>query len=92
MEVDIPQLLSDMCYRYWVIGTLVFPAILFHWYRWLDARYVGLATQTIVKKLLLDQFVISPPILAIFYILMSAMEGKDDLFQEMRYNYKRSKY
>ena len=24
--------------RYWVIGTFVFPVILHHWYRWLDAR------------------------------------------------------
>ena len=70
--------------RYWIIGTFVFPVILFHWYKWLDARYVGLAAQTIIKKMLLDQFVISPPILAIFYVLMSVMERKDDIFSELR--------
>merc|ERR1719422_340364 len=56
--------------RFWVIGTFVFPVILFHWYKWLDARFVGAAAKTIVQKLLLDQFLISPPILAIFYVLM----------------------
>ena len=67
-----------------MIGTFVFPVVLFHWYKWLDARFVGAAAKTIVQKMLLDQFVISPPILVTFYILMSIMEGRDDIFTECR--------
>ena len=58
--------------------------ILYYWYLWLDARYVGQAAVTIVKKMLLDQFVISPPILITFYTLMSIMEGREDITQELR--------
>ena len=68
-----------------MIGTFVFPVILFHWYRWLDARFVGAAAKTILQKLFLDQFVISPPILATFYVLMSVMERRDDILLECRY-------
>ena len=60
------------------------PVILYYWYLWLDARYVGQAALTIVKKMLLDQFVISPPILITFYTLMSIMEGREDITQELR--------
>ena len=70
--------------RYWILGTLVLPVILYYWYLWLDARYVGQAAVTIVKKMLLDQFVISPPILITFYTLMSLMEGREDLTKELR--------
>ena len=72
------------CCRYWILGTLVLPVILYYWYLWLDARYVGQAAVTIVKKMLLDQFVISPPILVTFYVLMSIMERRDDIFKECR--------
>ena len=73
--------------RFWVIGTFVFPVILFHWYKWLDARFVGAAAKTIVQKMLLDQFLISPPILVTFYVLMSIMERRDDIFTECRSAY-----
>ena len=63
----------------------MFPMVLYHWYLWLDARFLGTAVSTIGKKLLLDQFVISPPILVAFYICMSLMERKDDIFKECRY-------
>lgn len=37
-------------------------------YRWLDKKYVGTSAKIIVKKLLLDQFVITPPLLVIFFV------------------------
>ncbi|XP_023334090.1 mpv17-like protein [Eurytemora carolleeae] len=70
--------------RYGVLGTFVFPNILFRWYKWLDKRFVGTSLSIIGQKMLLDQFVISPPILAIFYTGMSIMEGKPDIFTECR--------
>ena len=50
-----------------------------HW-----SRFVGQAAATIAQKMVLDQFLISPPILATFYLLMSLMERREDVFQEMR--------
>ena len=76
--------------RYWVLGTLVLPVILYYWYLWLDARFVGQAAVTIIKKMLLDQFLISPPILVTFYTLMSVMEGREDVTKELRW--KRTTY
>ena len=70
--------------RYWIAGTLVLPVFLFYWYRWLDARFVGQATVTLIKKIALDQFVMSPPFYVIFYTLMSLLEGKADITRELR--------
>lgn len=55
-----------------------------HRYKWLDGRYVGTASKIVVKKLLLDQFVMTPPLYVIFYVTMSFMEGKADLLAECR--------
>ena len=54
--------------RYGVLGTAVFPPILFYWYKWLDARYVGTAVKTIATKVVFDQAVSAPIILGLFYI------------------------
>ncbi|XP_069688110.1 mpv17-like protein isoform X2 [Periplaneta americana] len=70
--------------RYAVLGLGIYPHVYYVWYRWLDSRYVGTATKTIVKKLLLDQFVLTPPLLCAFFVIMSAMERKDDIFEECR--------
>ncbi|XP_059480012.1 mpv17-like protein [Neocloeon triangulifer] len=70
--------------RYGVVGTFIYPTILFNWYKWLDARFVGTAAPIIVKKLLLDQFLLTPPLLVIFYASMSIMERKGDILEECR--------
>merc|ERR1711988_367033 len=70
--------------RYGVLGTFIFPTMLHFWYKWLDSKYIGNSAGIIIRKMLLDQFVISPPILAIFYIGMSIMERREDIFSECR--------
>ena len=95
--------------RYGVLGTAVFPPILFYWYKWLDGRFVGTAVKTIATKVVFDQAVSAPIILGLFYIGnknsipssfrfdfyhfiittfknsgMSLMEGRPDIFQELR--------
>ncbi|XP_046398400.1 mpv17-like protein isoform X1 [Ischnura elegans] len=75
---------TDVIKRYAVIGTIIYPNVLYAWYKWLDGRYVGTAAKTVVKKLLLDQFVLTPPLLVVFYVSMSLMERKSDLFEECR--------
>lgn len=37
-------------------------------YRWLDKNYAGTSIKVVVKKLLLDQFLLMPPLLVIFYV------------------------
>lgn len=37
-------------------------------YRWLDRAYVGTTTKIVLKKLVLDQFLMTPPLLVIFYL------------------------
>ena len=53
--------------RYWVLGTAVFPPILYGWYKILDGRLIGTATKTVVTKVILDQAVSAPVILFLFY-------------------------
>lgn len=70
--------------RYAVLGTCVFPPILYSWYKWLDAKFVGTAPKIVLKKLVLDQSVLTPPLLVIFYVGMSLMERKPDVLEECK--------
>ncbi|XP_065204173.1 mpv17-like protein [Planococcus citri] len=70
--------------RYSVIGFVINPNILYFWYKWLDKAYVGTATKIVVKKVLMDQFLMTPPLYVVFYTAMSLMEGKQDLLEECR--------
>lgn len=73
--------------RYAIFGCGVGSHMLYFWYKWLDKRYVGTATTTIVKKVLLDQFLMTPQLLVVFYLTMAVLEGREDLFEEMRNKY-----
>ncbi|XP_017034140.1 mpv17-like protein isoform X2 [Drosophila kikkawai] len=53
-------------------------------YKWLDRTFPGTTKVIIVKKLVLDQFVLTPYLLTIFYAGMSLMEGSEDTFLELR--------
>ncbi|CAD7005037.1 unnamed protein product [Ceratitis capitata] len=70
--------------RYAVMGTAIYAPTLYPWYKWLDRTFPGIATQTIVKKLVLDQFVLTPYLLTVFYTGMSLMEQAEDPFKELR--------
>ncbi|KAI5720018.1 hypothetical protein M8J77_000702 [Diaphorina citri] len=70
--------------RYAILGTCINPNILYFWYKWLDKAFTGKSAQIVVKKVLIDQFCMTPPLYAIFYTSMSLMEGKDDIFAELR--------
>jgi Mpv17-like protein len=56
------------------MGTLIYSPILYNWYKWLDRTFPGTAKKTILRKLILDQFLLTPPLLVIFYTGMSLME------------------
>lgn len=70
--------------RYIVYGYFMAGPILHGWYAWLDKVYKGTATKTIIKKLLCDQFILTPPLIVLFFTSMSWMEGKDDLLHECK--------
>ncbi|XP_017086236.1 mpv17-like protein isoform X1 [Drosophila eugracilis] len=70
--------------RYAVMGTAVYAPTLYFWYKWLDRVFPGTTKIVIVKKLILDQFVLTPYLLTVFYAGMSMMEGTEDTFLELR--------
>ncbi|XP_038067899.1 mpv17-like protein [Patiria miniata] len=67
-----------------VIGGCAFGPIGYYWYRWLDKVLPGTAKLTVVKKVISDQLVSAPLFIAIFYAGSSAMEGKKDVFAELK--------
>jgi len=72
--------------RYAIMGTLVFPPILTHWYRWLEARFPCTSPRVVARKLLLDQFLLTPWVVVLFFIGMAALEGKQgwELTEELK--------
>ncbi|CAL8141343.1 unnamed protein product [Orchesella dallaii] len=70
--------------RYAIVGTGAMSPALFYWYKWLDGKFPGTATKIVVRKCIMDQFLFTPHLLAIFYISMSLLEGKDDVFAELK--------
>lgn len=70
--------------RYAVFGCLLAGPILHGWYKWLDTFYSGKSTKIVLKKLLVDQFILTPPLLILFFISMSLMEAKSDLLRECK--------
>lgn len=76
-EIDKPTL-----GRYAIMGTFIYSPILYNWYKWLDRAFPGTTKKIILRKLLLDQFILTPPLLVIFYTGMSLMEMQKHPFDE----------
>jgi len=75
--------------RYAVWGTLVIPPIYQKWYHWLDNKFhlcekSPLNRGILAKKMVLDQFLLTPVILVLFFVSMNAMEGKSDWLKECK--------
>ncbi|XP_026675395.1 uncharacterized protein LOC108632381 [Ceratina calcarata] len=70
--------------RYAIYGCFIAGPVLHGWYKWLDAYYKGKTMKTVLAKLLVDQFVLTPPLITIFFISMSLMEGKANMFDECK--------
>lgn len=70
--------------RYAIMGTFVYSPILYNWYKWLDKTFPGTAKRIIVRKLLLDQFILTPPLLVIFFTGMSLMERQSNILEECK--------
>lgn len=72
--------------RYAIMGTLVIPPIFTRWYRWLDTRFPATSGPVLVKKLVLDQFLLTPVVIVIFFVGMAWLEGQqgDQRLAELR--------
>ena len=75
--------------RYALWGAFIVPPVYQTWYKWLDAKFhlcekSPLNRPILAKKLVLDQFLLTPVILVFFFIFMNAMEGKSDWFEECK--------
>lgn len=77
-EVTRPSPSLDMgsVKRYAIMGTLVFPPILTKWYSWLESRFPCTSPRVVARKLILDQFLLTPWVVVLFYVGMAALEGK----------------
>jgi len=82
---DVPQDLDQPTLgRYAFYGTVIQGPLLTVWYKWLDGKFAGTALKLVGKKLLVDQFISVPPLLLIFYVSMSIMEGKTNVLEEFQ--------
>ncbi|XP_020288002.1 mpv17-like protein isoform X2 [Pseudomyrmex gracilis] len=70
--------------RYAIYGCFLAGPILHGWYKWLDSFYNGTSVRIILTKLFADQFLLTPPLLVVFFTSMSLMEAKSDIFEECR--------
>lgn len=64
--------------RYAIWGFVVFPHVLKGWYAVLDGKFPGNAWRAVTAKTAVDQICFPLPILASFYVFLSALEGKTD--------------
>jgi len=89
-DKDIKQYDMPKVGRFWVLGTFAFPPILYAWYKILESRpwLLGTSPQAVIGKVLIDQAVSAPIVLFLFFTGMSLMEGKEDIFKELKEKFK----
>uniref|UniRef100_A0A2A4K244 Mpv17-like protein n=1 Tax=Heliothis virescens TaxID=7102 RepID=A0A2A4K244_HELVI len=69
------------------VGSCLYAPSLYYWYRFLDRKFVGTAAKTVLTKVASDQCIMTPTLLALFFIILSILEGKADIFEELRHKY-----
>ncbi|XP_003743035.1 mpv17-like protein [Galendromus occidentalis] len=70
--------------RYAIIGTCIYGPSLFYFYRALDKALPATTVAVSLQKALIDQALLSSTMLVAFYTAMSVLEGKEDVFAEMK--------
>lgn len=70
--------------RYAIYGCFIAGPVLHGWYKWLDSFYSGKSRKVILTKLFLDQFILTPILLFLFFTSMSLMENKSNIFAEFK--------
>lgn len=77
-------------YAFW--GLFVIPPIYQQWYKWLDAKFHlcekgPLNLKILARKMVYDQFLLTPVIIVMFFVTMNALEGKSDWFEECKHKF-----
>jgi len=70
--------------RYGIIGTCVLPHTLYQGYKVLERIFPGNAPPMVLRKLAIDALLMTPVNISLFYVGMSAMEGKEDVLKEWK--------
>ena len=79
--------------RRFIIGNVIFQLLRNSYnfyscyvirYKWLDGKFKGTGLKIVVKKCLIDQFLMTPNLLVMFYVGMSLLEGREDVFAELK--------
>ncbi|KAJ2943677.1 hypothetical protein O0L34_g16790 [Tuta absoluta] len=69
------------------VGSTLYAPILYHWYKFLDRNFAGTAVKSVATKVFLDQFAMTPVLIASFFTLLGILEHKKDIFEELREKY-----
>ncbi|XP_014600686.1 PREDICTED: uncharacterized protein LOC106785058 [Polistes canadensis] len=78
-EYNWPRLKRFAIYGFFLAGPL-----LHGWYKWLDTFYKGKSIKLVLTKVFVDQFILTPPLVCLFFISMSLMESKSDILEECK--------
>lgn len=87
MPEEPPPIDTATLARFAIYGTTIQGPLLTLWYRMLDRKIVGTSLKIVSKKIFLDQFIMTPPLYFVFFTAMSIMEGKDDIFEELKHKF-----
>jgi hypothetical protein len=66
------------------VGGGVMAPVFYGWYKLLDKHMAGTSMRLIVKKVIVDQAIAGSLSVVLFYVAMSVLEQKQDLFLELR--------
>ncbi|XP_045450659.1 mpv17-like protein [Melitaea cinxia] len=69
------------------VGSCLYAPTLYYWYKFLDRKFVGTAAKIVATKVVSEQFIMTPVLLAAFYTLLGVLERKEDVFKELREKY-----
>jgi len=65
-------------------GYAIAPSYMALWYSWLDTRYVARSPRIILIKVLLDQTLLTIPLLLGFFPYMSWCQDQEDVLRELK--------
>ncbi|CAK1544967.1 unnamed protein product [Leptosia nina] len=82
-----PELDFKSAGRIVVVGSCVYAPTLYYWYKFLDNKFAGASAKAVLTKVASDQFLMTPVLLAAFYSLLGALEGKEDVLEELKQKY-----
>ncbi|CAH2256668.1 mpv17-like protein [Pararge aegeria] len=69
------------------VGSCLYAPTLYYWYKFLDKKFVGTAVKVVATKVVAEQFIMTPTLLAAFYTLLGVLERREDVLEELRDKY-----